>query len=170
MKLMYLTKMSSFPNRTAINSASAETLTTSATSATSNWRKITLSDRPQALILSTASVPRSTFLAVKITKTSLVANCLHISKPIPLFPPVSNHCVSEIESHFDLILEVENEVWECEDFVEEEGKEHYLVCSDIVFRNWMRCCVVEWIGKSVGRCCWCCCLFLLFLLMAKNIF
>lgn len=79
--------MSSLPNFSFRNFAREAMLDGSATS---SWWKTIKSERPKSSCnFLTASIPFFSSLEVKITMTPLVANCLHISNPMPLFEPVT---------------------------------------------------------------------------------
>ena len=79
------TNMSSFPKWVLMKSAKEEMVVGSITS---SWWKTT-SEHPAASSFSIASLPLLTSLAVKTTLIPFVANCLHISNPIPLLAPVT---------------------------------------------------------------------------------
>jgi len=82
--------MSSLPNWPLTKSASRAALEGSVTS--SWWKKTSAAAAAplERLMASTASSPLASFLAVRTTLSPLVASCRHVSRPTPLFPPVTS--------------------------------------------------------------------------------
>ena len=79
-------------------------------SSTSSWWNSTL-ERPDCCSRLTASTPLFWFLAVKTTVTPAVASCRTVSKPMPLFAPVTTaYLETPNRSAFSSSL-IESSIW-----------------------------------------------------------